>query len=301
MSEEKRERKEWVNSLIAEDYKGLSTLIIAGKVEIVKGEIDKPELLNGFVMNVAECEAPAVQYRDTVVMWNQKDESLYLVSKYIGKINPVLADSLSNNTVDNWPQGAVPISEEKYPGIEIKATTDLEEIYPTLMPLEAPKGHHYLGVIFDTPEKQMMYEEFLADSFVYDKIRKMCVVKGLKVTDAMVKTTDLPMHKKDSNTGEVFISDKIVDIFTQYQFSKNYMSFDVGTPEHDLGKIMMLDPKFCDYMLTRAKSASEGKVLSEENYLVQLKKAIKNLEADPYKMSMYENNLEVVETVEEES
>jgi hypothetical protein len=55
----------------------------------------------------------------------------------------------------------------------------------------------------------------------------------------------------------------------------------------------MLVPKFCAYMMNRAELEAAGKEPNQENYITQLKKAVKELESDNEKLSLYENDLKI--------
>jgi hypothetical protein len=295
------ERESWITNQHPEGYRGITSLVIAGKITGVKGDIEDKEMLNGFEVEIKTFEEPKIKYKGTAIMWNSRDKNLYVVTKYLGMIDEDKADKLANNTVDEWPKGDYAISEDKFPGITVNFTEDLDEVFPSMLPLIAPKGKHFLGVIFETPEMQMMYEDFLSDHFMYARVRKLCIDNGLEVTKKMTKMSDLPVHVRDTNTGEILISDKMVKLFSQFQFCRNFLVQGVGTAEHDLGKIMMLDLIFCDYMMNRAELVSKGKEVSEENYTVQVTAAVKRLEADEVKMLSYENNLGYpLEELEEE-
>ncbi len=173
-----------------------------------------------------------------------------------------------------------------------------QEMFMSVLPIQIPQGHYWLGSIFDTPEKQLMYEDFMTDPVIYSRLKRMCLDAKLVVVEEMATTTSLPIHKKDRHTGELLISDKVFKAFTQFQYAQNFLhGFEVGTAEHQLGKVLMLSPKFCDYMITRAEMLAKGKEPhnDEENYFTQLDKAIKFIESRSDLIEFYENDLQEVE------
>ena len=99
---------------------------------------------------------------------------------------------------------------------------------------------------------------------------------------------------KDKNTGEILISDVVYKIFKQYQYAQNFLNtkeFEVGSPEHSVGKLMMLYPKFCEFMMHTAQMQQEGKEIYdfEGNYNKAVNDAIKYVEKRKDLFDLYEN------------
>lgn len=168
---------------------------------------------------------------------------------------------------------------------------DVEEIELATLSLDPPKGYFWLGSIFETPEDQMRYEEFLEDPIMLKRFEKYCDVKKIEIKEGDVRNS---IHVKDSATEEVLVLEYVVKQFEQYMFSSNFIKgFDKGTYEYDLGKVMRLSPKFCDYVFTQALEAEvKGENLeSDEHFENELHRAIKEISKNPYLMGLYENDL----------
>ena len=291
-----------VNNHIPEEYKAPCIIVIAGKVST---EFDTPKLLNGFY-HEGHDYAEALQDASMKIkadstlqfMWNTADESLYAVNKLVtgfaldGKQLKIIGASIQKQWVEvanKYYEDVLTTIGEKE--VFIVPSPEDQELHVSQMPIEIPKGHYWLGTIFDSPERQVMYEEFMVDNIIYERLKKMCELGGIPIPAESRSTLSLPIHKKDGNTGEILISEVLLNVFLQYQFARNYLSFDEGTPEFDLGKLLILDPKFCEYLMGVAKRTSEGKEVNNDNYADQLNKSIKMVSSKPDLLALYENNL----------
>lgn len=285
--------KKWVNNKCPEGYSGLKAFYIAGKIPKVYGDVTDHELLNGVEVKLNDVpEFPRTKYKGTYILWNRGDQALYIVSRFIGGLDEKAATSLAHSIIDSWPVGKFDIKTEKLPGVFVKFPGE-KDVIPSLIPMLPPKGHNYLGEVFTTPALQTMYEEFMLDPFIYKRFLTMCKVNNIPVKPEMDRSAALPIHKIDVDTGELLISDRVLKVFNQYQFSRNYLDgFDLNTPEHDLGKMMRLDQKFCEYMMNRANNALSGKELNPETYSIELDAAIKRIEGNKELMDLYINDLE---------
>ena len=83
-------------------------------------------------------------------------------------------------------------------------------------------------------------------------------------------------------------------MFVQYQYCQNFLNkkeFPEGSPEHSLGKLMMLYPKLCDWMIDTAKKQNEGIEIYnfEGNYDKAVTEAIKYVEKSPELTNLYNN------------
>lgn len=282
----------FINNKCPEGYAGLKTLYIAGKISKFHGELNDIALLNGIEVLIEDIpEFPRTKYIGTTLVYNKPDESVYIVSRFMGGLDERAADSLAHTIIDMWPRGKFDVNTEELPGVFVEFP-DFEEVIPSLLPLSPPKGYSFLGSVFVTPELQLMYEEFMTDPFIYSRLLKMCKVRGIPVKPEMDNSAALPIHKKDQDTGELLVSDRVLKVFNQYQFSRNYLDgFDAGTAEHDLGKILRLDQKFCEYMMNRAAEALKGKELSEELYMQNVNQAIGRIQKNAELMNLFINNL----------
>ncbi len=125
---------------------------------------------------------------------------MYVVSRFIGALDIRAADSLANTVVDMWPAGKFDIKTKELPGVFVEFP-DVEDVIPSLIPLLAPKGHHYLGEIFATPELQSMYEEFMEDPFIYRRFLSLCSNYGIPVKPEMITSSALPIIRRTKIQG----------------------------------------------------------------------------------------------------
>jgi len=252
-----------------------------------------PETLNGFVA-----------YHDTEktkesarLIYNSPDKTLYIMSMdVIGKATEdnciTFAQSVINVT---WPAA---IAELLQHNSSLALATGVVEVVCEPIPLLANYG--WLAHMLDSPETQLRYEEFLKNGLIYERLKKFCVQKELKIEDGMHKSVMLPIHIKEPVSGEIMIHKNVKIMFEQYTFSNNFLlGFEVGSIEHDLGKMMRLVPPFNRYMLEKAVYASEnpGVVLNskgdEEEYERQILKATKVINKSPYLIQLFVGNLKM--------
>jgi len=293
-----------VNNHVEPEYKAPCIIVIAGKAFT---EFENPRLLNGFaqmdydyVANMSTNRFKLKMSSELNFMWNETDKSMYSVNKLVTGL-PLSEEDLrvvGKKIQKQWVAVANPIyAEESIMHLEgeeevfITPSPKDQELFVSQMPIEIPRGHYWLGTLFDTPDKQVMYEEFMVEPVVFDRFVKMCEDKRIPIPKGVTTTSGLPIHKKDGNTGEILISENTLKVFKQYQFARNYLSFDVGTQEYDLGKVLLLVPKFCDYMMHVAERITAGKETSTDNYMVQLNDAIKYIQKKPSLIKLYESNL----------
>ena len=297
-----------INNLLPESYHAPCIIVIAGDI---KTDHPDPKILNGFGehntdFNEYVLEGEGVKFYDSSymnILWNQVDEKLYTVNRFVvGKpISEELLKKLGEDVQGQWSDGIGEGFEQE----PVMTTEDGEEIFispwhkdqelhVTMIPVEIPQDHYWLGTLFDTPEKQMMYEDFMCDPVINKRLNKLIDVKKIEVPEGVNRdnTPELPIHKKDKTTGELLISKTILDIFMQYQFAQNYIrGFEPETVEFDAGKLMMLYPRFCEFMMSCAQMQAEGKEIRDftGNYQRELKKAIKYLNKHGELLYMFEN------------
>lgn len=293
-----------INNHIPEGYKSPCIIVVAGDA---KTDFPNPELLNGYGEDqtdfVEYIDIPAAKIKDGSYMdllWNKADMKLYSVNKFVtgSPLNEEQMKSLGEQVSGQWSDGVGEVFEQN-PVMQDDEGNDVyvspwhieQELHVSQMPIEIPKGHYWLGSLFDTPEKQVMYEEFMVEPIIFDRFVGMLKTKKIKVPEGVTTTTGLPIHKKDRHTGEILISDKVLKVFMQYQFARNYLSFDVGTKEYDLGKVLLLAPKFCEYLMVIAEKQSKGKEVNMDNYFEELGKAIKFIESRPKLFKLYKDDL----------
>jgi hypothetical protein len=298
---------EKVTSLLPEGYSAPCILLIRG---LASTKFEKPELLNGFdsgeenmVTKLADRdkslkEALYDKFSNIVLRYNYPSSELFTTSRFLAP-RPITEDqahALLGFVQDEWMQSRafdrLTVGEEE--GIEVDIDPQEDEIGIVILPIEIPENLLWLGTIFDTSEKQMMYEDFLDNPIIYKRLRKMCDNKGITLDPEVDCTAALPIHQSEKNTGEILISTTGYEAFRQFQFCQNFLrGFDKNTAEFDLGKLMLLDPKFCEAMMTTTEMKMEGKEIHDEegNYQRDLNQAIKRLEKNSEALKLYENNL----------
>tara|TARA_R110000796_G_scaffold8536_13_gene27930 strand:- start:1738 stop:2658 length:921 start_codon:yes stop_codon:yes gene_type:complete len=179
------------------------------------------------------------------------------------------------------------LGKEDGKDIYFSKSTEKPEI--NMFPNYLPKGKVWMATLFETPEDQVRYESFLMDPIIFDRLVKLCNKKNLKVTDTMVTSSALPIHSKDTVSGELIIDTDVIKIFEQFVYYNNLLVFDKGTSEHDTGKLMALYPKLCDYIIHVAKRVEEGLPVNTENYEKQLLNAINYISRKPSLLKAYED------------
>jgi hypothetical protein len=294
-----------------EGFKGLSQFSMATKIAKISLEGIEPRSLNGFKLAIEKFDSvqmDKIKYKETRLAYNEPDNSLYLLTEFIGKIET--DEVLRDFVLLNWPKEEIFVTKNFKDTDCFVQISDLnDDVQSVLQPVIPPKDQHFLGVVFDSPEKQLMYEEFLTDPIIFNRLKSMCKTAKLDITDDMTSSAMLPIHKKDKFTNEILISSRVLNVFNQFQFAQNYIrGFEVGTAEHDLGKMLILDPYFCDYMMMRAERAynlskkeqTEEQIKDElersnKLYQIELERSVKKINKDPYLLSLYENNLVINE------
>jgi hypothetical protein len=297
-----------VKNLLPEGYNAPCLVMVTGDiVDPTAGDKTVPtNYLNGFEGNTSLVEY--MPHNDRMVndsnirfLYNEHDKKLYATTKYTLGI-PLTDDQLeeiAKATQGQWSDGAgaefqEPITTFEEEDCYVDPYHSGQKLYVAQLPIEIPQGHFWLGTIFDTPEKMQMYEDFMEHPVIYRRFVKMCEDNKIPVPEDATDSVMLPIHKRDRNTGEILISATVLKIFQQYQFAMNYLNtseFPIGTAEHDLGKVLMLAPKFCDFMMHTAKMQEEGKEIHdlEGNYTKAMLEAIKYIEGKSELLDFYEN------------
>ena len=300
------------------DYKGVTILVIDALIKTVTdkegNDVGNYELLNAF-----EWEKDLVptlpdflkkQVRGECKMKLKYDNisgGLSIATNYITSHNMTEEDivklakwskhewatelgaKLSNLSADQKILIPFTLKDEE----EIFINVSWDDIEAVMLPNYLPKGKMWLATIFDDLTDQMMYEEFMIDDIIFGRLKNLCIKKGATLKPGVAISAQLPVHSIDEVSKEIVVSDTVISIFNQYKFCRNYLNHDKGTTEHDLGKLMMLYPKLCEYIMSVAERAVEGKPVNPENYQTQVNKAIKYVMKKPELMELYENNLVV--------
>lgn len=297
-----------INNHCPEGYNLPCFVIVAGKAT-VEQDIDN-QLLNMFEDESTDYSTllpeglkdKSKKISRMTLMWNNPDQMLYTTNKFIfakppteeelTEIGNSVQSEWSGKTGEAFSRKAVMTYEEEE--IFVAPWCEDQDIYTSVLPIQIPEDHYWLGSIFDSPEKMVMYEDFMNDFVVYKRLVKLCEVNKILIPEGVDSSVGLPIHKKDKNTGEILISDVVYKIFKQYQYAQNFLNtkeFEVGSPEHSVGKLMMLYPKFCEFMMHTAQMQQEGKEIYdfEGNYNKAVNDAIKYVEKRKDLFDLYEN------------
>jgi len=267
-----------------------------GKVNGVELELDKAKLSKHLTNTVKGDPVTQVRYDhvDKLLFINESYITSHLLSeKDMGDLAKIVVKNWAGNIkVDDNGVTTDPVITIGKDEVHLRLLPKKESKSEVIMiPSILPKGKIWLASLFTSPEEQIMYEQFLGHPVIVDRLKSICKKEGLKFDDKSVDATTLPIHSKDTDSGELVVSDRVVKIFNQYKFCMNFLSHEQGTKEYDLGKVMMLVPKFCDYIITVANRSAEGKEMNEDNYENELIKAINSIAKKPSLMNSYENNL----------
>ncbi len=298
-----------------EGYKGVTITSISSIVEAVTIEDGKSKIypdyrkLNGLEIALDKAEISKSLINKvkgnpvTTVKYDHVDKLLFINESYITShllLEKEMGD-LAKIVVENWGcnikvdnkgitvDPVITIGDDK---VHLRLLSKKESKSEVMMvPSILPKGKIWLASIFTSPEEQIMYEQFLGHPVTVERLKNICKKEGLKFDNKSTDATTLPIHSKDTDSGELVVSDRVVKIFNQYKFCMNFLSHEQGTKEYNLGKVMMLVPKFCDYIITVANRSAEGKEINKDNYENELTKAINYIAKNPSLINSYENNL----------
>jgi len=296
-----------VNNYLNEGYNAPCTIFVTGTA---KTRFKHPELLNGFddsswdyTSNIfnkwPELEEVLQPKSYMTLLWNKADKKLYSVNKFTVKkpLSEEWLEKIAKKVQGQWSDGAgegfeqSPVMEYEGEEVYVSPWHKDQELNVAIMPVQLPEGYYFLGTLFDSPERQMMYEEFLECPIMYARLRKMCELAKMDIPEEAETSAALPIHGKDTNTGELLVSEKVLKVFDQYQYAQNYIrGFEPGTAEHGLGKRMMLSPKFCEFMMDTARMQNEGKEIHdlEGNYTKAINEADKYILKHPEKKKLFD-------------
>jgi len=235
------------------------------------------EKLHGYIL----AEKLDVSVEDAVckkarLHFNAHENKLYTSVSFITKATAINNEAWVQKIKEEVQKtmNAVTIDTEG----DFKVTPDMtvEDMQVSVEEVHAPKGKLWLGSIFLEPETQLRYEEFLQDPRIFLRLKRECINKRIPVPEEAASSVMLPIHVKDAATGEILVSESVYKTFLQYQFYENLMRSD-DKSHKELGFLMSLDPKFCEYMFIRTQMLEEGKEIhdDEANFQREIAAAIK--------------------------
>jgi len=94
------------------------------------------------------------------------------------------------------------------------------------------------------------------------------------------------------------ILNSICNFLQASNFSNNFLlGFDKKSYEYELGKVMRLSARFCDYVFNEAieAKANNTEMSIHETFDNELQKAIKDINKNPYLLNLYINDLQLKE------
>jgi hypothetical protein len=259
--------------------------------------INLPLMANARGMNGFTKEVEGLIIKISNVKKNSKIKLLYNTpdSRLYTSINFICSKPISEEEVKElnhiYTEFLKTVSSTEVLNDKFEVYDDEQITYIASNPVQIPSDYFWLAKLFDTPEKQIMYEEFMKDPIIFDRLKLKLKSKGINV-HGLNNTAKLPIHLKEPNTGELLISKFVINYFNQYQFAKNYLAHGEETAEFDLGKLLMLDPKFNDFVRNYG-ALNKGGI--SENFMSEMAKSIKKVEKNKKLLTWFENDLKVEE------
>lgn len=271
------------NTTTDESYKGKSLVIIGASIKV---NVDKVELLNGYNGAVDITTDPNFPFKEVVdkpvylkLSFGRTDSILYVSARFIFK-SPLSEDDI--NKLKTFYEGILKESTDfkEVPYNEEVLKLELynkDQVYVIRQDkMEAPEGYTFITDLVVKGEDSAMYQDFLNNKLMFDRLKYLCDKKGKKVPEEAITGVMLPVHQKDPVTGSTCVMNEVISIFEQFKLAQNYIrGFEEDSSENQMGLLMMLSPEFAEYILMTAKRVIMGKVPDEKSHRSQIEKAIK--------------------------
>lgn len=127
-----------------------------------------------------------------------------------------------------------------------------------------PKDFLLLRSVLTTAKDHAMYEDFMRNPIVFKQLKKLCELKGFPTSEDASTGFHLPIHRKDPNTGVVYLYKNLLQLFKQFQLAQNFLQgFAKDTFEYEMGKLMLARQDFAYdvwNLLTSSKPDQEIKI-----------------------------------------
>jgi hypothetical protein len=229
----------------------------------------------------------------TRLVYNQPNDTVYLLT------NVVFNDDLDLN--DEAVLKYILIQNNFKPEYEL--TIDEEVIKLTAMPTEniiyrietsnVPKDFLMLKSLLVTDKEIAIYNDFMESKLVYKQLIDLCHKEKFPVHEDMINSIMLPIHRRDPNTGVIYLFDKVHQYLKQFQLAQNLVKgFDTESIEHQTGKLMLLRPDFAYEVWSLVTSCEKNSKEVKSSKLQKL--AIKSFKKQPI-LESEEQFLEVIQ------
>lgn len=127
--------------------------------------------------------------------------------------------------------------------------------------------------LFSSPEDIKVYERFSKSKIMRKHIDFACTTNGLGKPKAETTYEKLPIHDIEINTTTLLLHSKIVSLFRVFKVADEYlMKHNPDQIEFELGKLMLLDLSFADYLINMFSTVTEKTNIEKATQKV-LKKA----------------------------
>jgi len=135
--------------------------------------------------------------------------------------------------------------------------------------------------LFSSPEDIKVYERFSKSQIMRKHIDFVCTTNGLGKPKSETTYEKLPIHDIEVNTTTLLLHSKIVPLFRIFKVANEYlMKHNPDQIEFELGKLMLLDLTFGEFLINAFASINEktdlekvtNKVLKKANQTIKKNK-----------------------------
>jgi hypothetical protein len=135
--------------------------------------------------------------------------------------------------------------------------------------------------LFSSPEDIKVYERFSKSKIMRKHIDFVCATNGLGKPKSETTYEKLPIHDIEINTTTLLLHSKIVPLFRVFKVANEYlMKNNPDQIEFELGKLMLLDLTFAEYLISMFSTVTEKtniekvtqKVLKKANQTIKKNK-----------------------------
>jgi hypothetical protein len=113
--------------------------------------------------------------------------------------------------------------------------------------------------LFNNPDDVKVYERFSKSKIMRKHIDFICTTNGFGKPKEETSYENLPIHDFGISSNTLLIHSKIVPLFRNFKVAESYiLKSETDELSTELGKLMLLDMKFADYLITTFSSIKEG-------------------------------------------
>jgi len=209
----------------------------------------------------------------TRLIYNNPNDTLYLLTNILFNEDFNVSDEavlkfiLMNNNFK-------PEYELTFENNSIKLTSNPEEnIIYRVETSNVPKDFVMVKPLVSTEKDQILYNEFMHDPLVFKQLLELSKKEKFPINEEVMNNSFmLPIHRRDPNTGVIYLFKGVVQYMNQYKLAKNFMSFDVNSVENQTGKLMYLRPEFAYDVWNLVTSCEKNNKPLKESKLTKLAK-----------------------------